>query len=550
MKNSKILFVFVSLFGVSALFSSCHKPFEGVSAILSNSYIDHRVNVQVVDANPKSSSYYPANAIITITGDAVRKGLIYSADGIALNESSGNATLVKNTITLAIKPYFRISSATPIKFTITAEAPNYIPNTQDVSVSNIDSLQYVSLKILKPSSLPVGIAIASAVVATKADGTTDKDLVVTVTAKETSNTGVTSTQTQVVATFAAATVFKDAQNAPITNGNGLNINITNFNNAAVEAVSSISGGLDNVETSVGISTFLLGGAVNITATLGGVNVKSFSNPIPVNLNIPANTYNPDTKAFVKAGDRLPLWSKSEGSAVWMKEGTCLIETDGTNGRLKTTLLISHLSTWMAAFRQELCGQPLKINYSSNEKSVSTLYIAAYAKDGNGQLLSDKVVSAKDGDAIFFNLPTDINVTVKMFAGSNQDGPLLQTISVPACATNVNITNNRTISNPTLYFDLETACKEGKFRYTGPIDYKVSGTNVWEPFTPSVDGTMTTNLLEWNKTYDFRIIFKGTEYARTRQVLQSEFRSSGGTWSYWGKTDVKQTFFNAPTNCKD
>ncbi len=549
MKNSKILFVFVSLFWVSALFSSCHKPFEGVSAILSNSYIDHRVNVQVVDANPKSSSYYPANAIITITGDAVRKGLIYSADGIALNESSGNATLVKNTITLAIKPYYKISSATPIKFTITAEAPNYIPNTQDVSVSNIDSLQYVSLKILKPSSLPVGIAIASAVVATKADGTTDKDLVVTVTAKETSNTGVTSTQTQVVATFAAATVFKDAQNAPITNGNGLNINVTNFNNAAVEAVSAISGGLNNVETSVGLSTFLLGGAVNITATLGGVNVKSFSNPIPVNLNIPANTYNPDTKAFVKAGDRLPLWSKSEGSAVWMKEGTCLIETDGTNGRLKTVLLISHLSTWMAAFRQELCGQPLKINYSSNEKSVSTLYVAAYAKDGNGQLLSEKVVSAKDGDAIFFNLPTDINVTVKMFAGSNQDGPLLQTISVPACATNVNITNNRTISNPSLYFDLETSCKDGKFRYSGPIDYKESGTTIWNPFTPSVNGTMTTNLLDWNKTYDFRIIYKGTEFARTRQVLQSEFRSTGVTWSFFGKTGVQQTFFNSPTSCQ-
>ncbi len=549
MKNSKILLVFVSLFGVLALFNSCNKPFDGVSAILSNSYIDHRVNVQVVDANPKSTSYYPPNAIITITGDAVKKGLIYSADGQVLNESSGNATLVKNTITLAIKPYYKISSGTPIKFTITAEAPNYIPNTQDVVVSNIDSLQYVSLKILKPSSLPVGIAIASAVVATKADGTTDKDLVVTVTAKETSNTGATSTQTQVVATFAAGTVFKDAQNVPITNNNGLNINITNFNNAAVEAVSAISGGLDNVETSVGLSTFLLGGAVNITASLGGVNVKSFSTPIPVNLNIPANTYNPVTKAFIKAGDRLPIWSKNEGSAIWVSEGTSLIETDGANGRLKTVLLISHLSTWMAAFRQELCGQPLKLNYSSNDKNISTLYVAAYAKDGNGQLLSDKIVSAKDGDAIFFNLPTDINVTVKMFAGSSDAAPLIQSIAIPACASSANLANNRVISNPSLYFDLETSCKDGKFRYSGPIDYKVSGSNVWEPFTPAVNGILTTNLLDWNKTYDFRIIFKGTEFARTRQVLQSEFRTSGGTWSFFGKTGVQQTFFNAPTSCQ-
>jgi hypothetical protein len=386
------------------------------------------------------------------------------------------------------------------------------------------------------------------VVATKADGTTDKDLVVTVTAKEMSNTGATSTQTQVVATFAAATVFKDAQNVPITNGNGLNINITNFNNAAVEAVSSISGGLDNVETSVGLSTFLLGGAVNITASLGGVNVKSFSTPIPVNLNIPANTYNPVTKAFIKAGDRLPIWSKNEGSAIWVSEGTSLIETDGANGRLKTVLLISHLSTWMAAFRQELCGQPLKINYSSNDKNISTLFVAVYAKDGNGQMISQKVVSAKDGDAIYFNLPTDIDVTVKMFAGSSDAAPLIQAISVPACASSANLSNNRVISNPSLYFDLETVCKGDKFRYTGPIDYKVSGTNVWEPFTPSVDGRMTTNLLEWDKTYDFRIIYKGTEYARSRQILQSEFRASGGTWSFWGKTAIKQTFFNAPSNC--
>jgi hypothetical protein len=549
MKNSKILLVFISLFGISALFSSCHKPFEGVSAILSNSYIDHRVNVQVVDANPKSTTYYPANAIITITGDAVRKGLIYSADGIALNESSGNGKLVNNTITLAIKPYYKISSATPIKFTIIAEAPNYMSNTQDVVVSNVDSLQYVSLKILNPASLPVGVATAAASAVTKADGTTTKDVVVAVTGKETSNTGATSTQTQVAITITAGTVFKDANNNPIQNSNGLVINATSFSNGSSESVSSISGGLDNVSTSEGNATFVMASAVNINTFLGGVAVKSFSTPIPVVVNLPAATANPVSKQNIKEGDVIPLWSKSEGNANWIREGNCVVEKDQATGRLKTTMLISHLSTWMAAFRQELCGQPLKINYSSNDKSISTLYVAAYAKDGNGQLLSDKVVSAQNGDAIYFSLPSNIDVTVKMFAGSSDAGSLIQAISVPACASSANLVNNRVISNPSLYFDLETSCKDGKFRYTGPIDYKVSGTNVWEPFTPAVNGTLTTNLLEWNKTYDFRIIYKGTEFARSRQVLQSEFRASGGTWSFWGKTDTKQTFFNSPTSCQ-
>ena len=178
-----------------------------------------------------------------------------------------------------------------------------------------------------------------------------------------------------------------------------------------------------------------------------------------------------------------------------------------------------------------------------------MYVAAYNKDGNGQLIKEKVVSAKNGDVISFDLPKGVDVNVKMFAGPSDSSPLIQTVAVAACATSANLTNNIVITNPTLYFDLETSCKDGKFRYTGPIDFRVSGTNIWEPFTPSVNGTLTTNLLDWNKSYDFRIIYKGTEFARSKQVLQSEFRASGGSWSYWGKTAEKQTFFNAPTNCQ-
>jgi len=81
---------------------------------------------------------------------------------------------------------------------------------------------------------------------------------------------------------------------------------------------------------------------------------------------------------------------------------------------------------------------------------------------------------------------------------------------------------------------------------------VNGTNTWQTFTPSNNGTMTTSLLDWNATYNFRIIYKGVEYLRTRQVLQTEFRQTTGSsnsWYYWGKDPInKQTFFNSPTAC--
>ncbi|NQW76906.1 MAG: hypothetical protein HQ448_08885 [Cytophagales bacterium] len=545
MRNLKFLLVFISTIAISALFNSCSKPFEGVSAILSNSYIDHRVSVQVVDANPKSTTYYPANAVITLTGDAIKKGLVYSADGAALNESSGNAKLVNNTITLAIKPYYKITSAAPIKFTITAEAPNYITNTQDVVVTSLDSLQYVNVKILKPSALPVGVAYSTSSAATNANGATTKDIVVAVG----NSAGGSSGQPQVAVSITAGTVFKDASNNPIISDKGLSINTTSFSGGSNESISAIQGGLDNVSTSAGNSTFILGAAVNVKAFLGGVAVKSFSTPIPVVVNLPATMLNPSTKSTIKVGDIIPVWSKSEGIASWIKEGTCVVEIDPATGLFKATMLVTHLSTWMTAFNQEVCASSLKLNYSSNNNNVTTLYVAAYAKDGNGQLITGKVVSAKNGDVISFDLPKGVDVNVKMFAGSSDNGTLIQTVAVAACASSANLTNNQVITNPTLFFDLQTVCKDGTFRYTGDIFYKVSGTNIWEPFTPSVNGTLTTNLLEWSKTYDFRIIYKGTEFARTRQVLQSEFRTSGGTWSFFGKTGVQQTFFNAPTSCQ-
>jgi hypothetical protein len=89
---------------------------------------------------------------------------------------------------------------------------------------------------------------------------------------------------------------------------------------------------------------------------------------------------------------------------------------------------------------------------------------------------------------------------------------------------------------------------GKFRYSGAIDYKLSGTALWLPFTPSELGKLSTNLLAWNKTYEFRINYRDVEYRRGRMVVQSEFRQAGDVWEYFGKTAVKQTFFSSPTSC--
>jgi hypothetical protein len=539
------LFLFL---GLIALMSACHKPFEGLTAILSNSYIDYRVSLQVVNANPKAIAYYPPSSTITLTGDAIKQGLIYTAEGTKATEEPGNVPLVNNAVTLAVKPYVKISPSAPLKFTITASAPNYITNTQDVVITNVDSLQYIDVKLLNLAALPAGVSTKATTVNSIVNGTTATPFTVTVTSKTTAPSGATTTQTDATVTFPAKTVFKDVNNAPIVSGNSLAINVINFNNVSTESVSALPGGLDKVTTNAGTFSFLLGGAVTITATLGTVPVKSFSNPIAVDIYLPATTYNPDAKAILKAGDVVPVWSKNEGSAIWIKEGAATVVVEPSTGRLKTVVSVTHLSTWMVAFAQPQCSVPLQLTYSSTDNLVTPLYIGVYGKEGNAQLVVDKVVTAKNGDVISLDLPQGVDVNVKLYTGNSSLGTLVQTVPVLACATSASLNNTKSNPNPTLFFDLQTQCQNGTFRYSGPIDYRVTGTSRWETFTPSDNGRLSTNLLIWNQTYDFRIIYKGTQYARTKQVLQDEFRANGSIWEYFGKTSVKQTFFNAPTNC--
>jgi hypothetical protein len=542
-KITQLLFL-----GIIGLLGACHKPFEGVNAILSNSYIDYKVSVQVVNANPKAIAYYPPSSTITLTGDAVKQGLIYTAEGTKATEEPGNVPLVNNAVTLAVKPYVKISTSAPLKFTITASAPDYVTNTQEVVITNRDSLQYVDVKLLNLAALPAGVSTKAETVNSVVNGEIASPFTVTVTSKTTAPSGATTTQTDATVTFPAKTVFKDVNNAPIVSGNSLAINVTNFNNSTTEAVAAFPGGLDKAETTVGPTSFLLAGAVNITAFLGTVAVKSFSNPIPVAIYIPSNTFNPDSKVAIKPGDLVPVWSKNEGSAVWVKEGTAKVDVEPGTGRLITTVSITHLSTWMVAFSQPTCSSPLQITYTSTDNVVTPIYIGVYVKEGNAQLITDKVVTAKNGDVISLDLPQGIDVNVKLYTGNSSAGTLVQTVPVNACATSATLNNTKVNTNPTLFFDLQTQCQNGTFRYSGPIEYRITGISRWDTFTPSDNGRLTTNLLIWNQTYDFRIIYKGTEFIRTKQVLQSEFRANGSIWEYFGKTSVKQTFFNAPTSC--
>ncbi|SHJ06879.1 hypothetical protein SAMN04487911_11087 [Arenibacter nanhaiticus] len=538
----KLLLVAILLLAFS-LPVACESPFEGMTAVLSNDFIDYRVGVQVIDANDQANNPYPANAEITLSGEAIDQGLIYATDGHSLSNKQGAAKLVNNSLTLAVKPYTDISDTSPLRFNVKAQAPNYLTNTRAITIGSADSLQFLDIKLIKKSETPDGITFNKYQNNDLENGVSKQDVSLVLESKGSNPDPV------VEVNISAGTTFKDVHNKQISSGSALSIAMTHFNNTNPAAAMNIAGGVHDVLTGSGERvSFLVAGAIDVTAEVGNTPVKVFSKPISVKMFLPPTTYHPETDRTIRLGDKFPVWSKDEASIIWNKEGNVMVERDAS-GKFFAVIPVSHLSVWMLAFDRPICATPVKLRYNPSSELSATVYITVAKKGGNGQLIGDKAIAVNNGDEVLFGLPKNMSYEVSLYEGSYAAAGPIDRIDLNSCATTGTLTKKKVSLNPKLYFDLETHCSNGVFRYSGPIDYKLVSSNRWERFSSSKKGKLKTDLLEWGKTYDFRIVYRGQAFMARKTVLKSDFRMSGQKWEYWGSGAQKQTFFTMPGSCE-
>ena len=514
--------------------------------ILSPIALEHVINVQIVNGNAdlSPSRLYPPNPVLTLGGDAVERGLICTTDGKKLSKNPGALVVVNNTTNLAVTPSITISNQAPLTFTITAEAEGFLSNTKRITIRALDSLQYITIPLLETANLPAGISFKEREYELASDGTPKNTIIVTV-----PNTGTTSTDpTATALSIGSSTVFKDANNTPIPAGK-LSLQLLAVSPQSDDAVKNLPGGLNGPNTVGENLIFSLGAALDINMSIGTSEVKTFSAPINATLTLPDDLINPNTQQAIKTGDIITTWSKDNGSTEWKQESNSIISQDGTTGAFKATMSITHLSVWMLAYGKKECPSDLKITYNSSTSDKSIVYIKVGYDDTANQLITESVRELSNGGEFTLALPEGTNTRIEMYSGSTSKGELLDSKTLSPCQSSVTLTNNKTSTYPTLNFDLATNCQNGVFRYSGPILYKASTELLWQPFTEAIDGKLTTKLLEFGKTYDFKIVYKGQEYKKRRTVEQSEFRlQNNGTWDFFGKEATKQNFFTAPTIC--
>lgn len=542
-KRSGVQSTFAVVAALLVIQTSCEPPFEGVTPILTNNQVDKVISVQVVDANPDSENPYPENPEVTVSGDAIDRGLVFYSDGTPLGDV---LELDNNTVNLAIRPHTEIVPGQPLTFNIIAMANGYLSNSISVSVGANDNFKYAELGLVDLSGLPNGVIAKSSLNTDFNENVPSNDIVIDL--EDGSSTSDEVLKARL--TFKQGTVLKGEDGNELS-GDELTTQITYFDGVEDDAILSATGGMGNIVMEDG-SIAIINGMVDINAFLNGNKIKSFSNSVTVDIFLSPNSFNPKTGTSYKVGDQVTIISRNNPGDAFINEGTTSLVLDEATQRLKISYNAEHFSVYgIGEIFNRLSG-PIDDNPDDRDP-VLDFYEYKLRIKSNGQLFASGGEYSHTAQSLLNrlipNLPdlqTDFDLEIYLY-------DVLYIKKTFTQGGGISIDDQDIIVNPNAFdqltFDLETRCSDGTFRYSGPIQYRLSGNKKWLNFSNSVDGVLVTRLLEWGKIYDFRVSYKGETFVRTKEVVKEHFReNANGGFNYWGPDDVKKVFFTAPIGC--
>jgi hypothetical protein len=318
------------------LYGSCKNPAEDVQIIVNTDIFKSPTLIQFVNA--KKGAAGPQDFTVQITGpnaDLVRT----STGGKVFKATSGLLNLL---LDRSANP----SVASPVKFTVVANATGFAPVFQDVIITSATDPTLYKVAVAEYANPAAG---TGAIVDTKAlnNGTTTSDLTIT-----TPTNATMAQKTDII--VPTGTSFLDAAGATIS-GSQLEARVV-FAGTATNGTTPVAPGGNfgsnvigaNGQAIAGGTYFTPAGSVSIDMFAGSKEVKTFTKPVIIDMEINASMINPTTGQAIKAGETIPMWSLNDETGQWKAEGNATIVLNGT-GKLVARMSITHLSNWLSAF---------------------------------------------------------------------------------------------------------------------------------------------------------------------------------------------------------
>jgi hypothetical protein len=489
----------IALAVVTILLGGCKNPAEDIKITVNTDIFKSPMLFQFVNA--KAGSEGPKDFTVEIKGpnaDLVRTpsgGKVFKASDGLLN--------------LMLDRTANPTPNNPVRFTITATAAGFAPTFQHVEVTSAtDPMLYkIAMTAYANPAIGNGSLLASKAIS---NGTANSELTFTTATN-------TDLDQKAEITIASGTGFLDEAGQPL-NGTQLEARIV-YTGTATNGKSPVPTGGNIAKNVIGINGqpmagdlfFYPAGIVTIDMFAGTKEVKGFTKPVNVDMEVNSNMINLNTNQPIQENETIPMWSLNQATGQWKSEGNAKF-VKNTAGKLVARMQITHLSVWSTAYvelvsnvaiRSLTCNMNVSVNRPTADISqtfyVSSNFLGNYVVLNKGEKTKTISVSVFSNSSVTVTVQPLLTLSlISMYGVSTNPPPVYGVLTsqtyVSPC--NQNITLNYpppTDGTIKVDMDLQLKCKSKELR---------TGINAMITVTPqgaSSDQTMVFTLVNGKGT---------------------------------------------------
>lgn len=539
MKINKTLGFILALAITSiAIITSC-KGFDEITEdfdiVINNSVFKQQVLVEIFDPVDQSN----------LNGNNVLKVEVMGEDADKIVTDAGNninsLKVVNGAIALSVNPNKNINNE-PVQFMLKITGDNYLTTTIPVFLSEQDSITTFSANVVNKFNTSKGIDYVKTE-ESLANNTLASDISV-----ETSGSKAGTTSK---VTIKAGTIFKDIDGNDISGGK-IESEVVHFNSNDSESLASFPGGFmpqeitDENGEKVNDAYFETAGFVSIDMKIGDKEVKNFSEPITIKMQVAPDFVNPDTGNIIKIGEEIPIWSYSKDDGKWDYHTNGKVTKD-SNNNFVVEYTTTHLSWYNLDFKGRRCSSwvysdgrwnysPLaKINVTMNgvtKANAFSLY-STFVYEGTNQSVSRYAGKTKywyDGQSFQLNnAPSGRNIQMVIYSGQSRyrkGEVLFRSTAFNPCSGTVNLdVSNITSKLPQLVnvnVKYTGNCNGKKLQPSIYLYMKDPTYGYWRYIGYVYKGSVTIRQIELNKEYEFGTYYNGQFFSQSLTFDKTEY----------------------------
>lgn len=523
-RNNIFIFAVALLLSSSLLLFRCTDALKNVEVTVNSDIFKYTTLIDVAS----SSGEMLDDASVTLSGPDAAK--IYNMDGYQSFKIAGGI------LSLAVDPNQSPMDDAPVEFNVTIQKSGYLPVNIPVVITKSDSSSLRYVVMVNNANPPAGVDSKSNAISLD-DAKIAKDTTINVVSGNVSSSDVGID-------FKAGTQFKDAQGKVLVDVSDIKITTLTVDASNNEALSVFPGGglnQNSVQTENGpaAGTLFPAGLTEISMSSNGQEIKGFTTPIQIKLQVNPDYINPLTNTKIKAGDVLKVYSYSIDKGFWQYENTGTVVN--ANGHLAININATHLTWYMTGVFNTACGTNLafKINAAWLNSGVTSPVTFKVFSTTNGGASIDKLIAttsitAHDGDTLSLKNTPDIPVIVKAYDIVGNE-IYSSSISNP-CGIgmqNATLVNSGATNHPKTTMQLYVRCpnrdKPINVLPTFYLYFKVAGApdKDYALVGKVINGYISTTLLDVNKRYDFKAIWGNSVKVVNDKTVQADNSATVG-----------------------